>query len=92
MNANPPGHPIRTDPHGQPIRIDLVDPRQSIRIDHVDPKLPATPPRISHAVCVECVVCARRSESLPVSLKTGVCTRCEPVAQATYIHVKKEDH
>lgn len=90
VNANPPGHPIRTDPHGQPIRIDLVDPRQSIRIDHVSPQLPAVPPKITHAVYVECVVCARRSESLPVSLKTGVCTRCEPVAHANY--VKKESH
>ncbi|GAB6923580.1 hypothetical protein JCM9803A_40300 [Rhodococcus erythropolis] len=72
---------MNTDPHGQPIRIDLADPR-----------LPAKSGPITHAVYVECVVCARRSESLPVSLKTGACTRCDPVAQATYIPVKKEDH
>lgn len=70
---------MNTDPHGLPIHVDLADPRPSI----IEPPL-------THAVYVECVVCARRSESLPVSLTTGVCTRCEPVARATY--VKKENH
>lgn len=67
---------MRTDPHGQPIAIDLSDPR--------------SPKRITHAVYLECVICARRSESLPVSLETGVCNRCHPVAHATY--AKKGNH
>lgn len=66
---------MNTDPHGQPIRIDFAA--------MVTTRTPGTPSPSTHTVYVECVVCARRSESLPVSLTTGVCISCEEIAHRT---------